>query len=132
MAPGVEFSEEPADALWRRRILLQRRPRPQPTTDSRSAPSPAARSCPALQVLDAVQNGTVECGQTAAYYYVGKDPTFGFACTVPFGLNTRQQQAWMLHGGGLELINDFTRTTSHRSSSPATPARRWAAGSARR
>ena len=42
---------------------------------------------PALQVLDAVQNGTVECGQTAPYYYVGKDPTFAFACTVPFGFN---------------------------------------------
>ena len=38
------------------------------------------------------------------YYYVGKDPTFGFACTVPFGFNARQQQAWMLQGGGLELM----------------------------
>ena len=64
---------------------------------------------PALQVLDAVQNGTVECGQTAPYYYVGKDPTFGFGCTVPFGFNARQQQAWMLQGGGLELMNDFTK-----------------------
>ena len=64
---------------------------------------------PPLQVLDAVQNGTVECGQTAPYYYVGKDPTFGFACTVPFGFNARQQQAWMLQGGGLELFNEFTK-----------------------
>ena len=31
---------------------------------------------PALQVLDAVQNNTVEMGHTASYYYVGKDPTF--------------------------------------------------------
>jgi TRAP-type mannitol/chloroaromatic compound transport system substrate-binding protein len=64
---------------------------------------------PPLQVLDAVQNGTVECGQTAPYYYVGKDPTFGFACTVPFGFNARQQQAWILQGGGLELMNEFTK-----------------------
>ena len=64
---------------------------------------------PPLQVLDAVQNGTVECGQTAPYYYVGKDPTFGFACTIPFGFNARQQQAWILQGGGLELMNEFTR-----------------------
>ena len=64
---------------------------------------------PPLQVLDAVQNGTVECGQTAPYYYVGKDPTFGFACTVPFGFNSRQQQAWILQGGGMELMNDFTK-----------------------
>jgi TRAP-type mannitol/chloroaromatic compound transport system substrate-binding protein len=36
----------------------------------------AGEIVPGLQVLDAVQAGTVECGQTAAYYYVGKDPTF--------------------------------------------------------
>lgn len=60
-----------------------------------------------LQVLDAVQNGTVECGHTAPYYYFGKDPTFAFACAIPFGLNTRQQYAWMIHGGGLELTREF-------------------------
>jgi len=60
-----------------------------------------------LQVLDAVQNGTVECGHTAPYYYFGKDPTFAFACAIPFGLNARQQYAWMIHGGGLELTRDF-------------------------
>jgi TRAP-type mannitol/chloroaromatic compound transport system substrate-binding protein len=62
---------------------------------------------PALQVLDAVQNNTVEMGHTASYYYVGKDPTFTFDCTVPFGMNARQQNAWMTHGGGAELMNDF-------------------------
>ncbi|HUI17395.1 MAG TPA: TRAP transporter substrate-binding protein [Alphaproteobacteria bacterium] len=62
---------------------------------------------PALQVLDAVQNNTVELGHTASYYYVGKDPTFTFDCTVPFGLNTRQQNAWYTHGGGAELLRDF-------------------------
>ncbi len=54
-----------------------------------------------LQVLDAVQNGTVECGHTASYYYVGKDPTFAIDTTIPFGLNTRQQNAWMYNGGGI-------------------------------
>ncbi|ALJ37675.1 ABC transporter substrate-binding protein [Azospirillum brasilense] len=62
---------------------------------------------PGLQVLDAVQNGTVECGHTASYYYVGKDPTFTFDSTVPFGLNARQQNAWILQGGGMELLRDF-------------------------
>src|SRR5437660_1649016 len=60
-----------------------------------------------LQVLDAVQNGTVECGHTATYYYFGKDPTFAFSCAIPFGLNCRQQNAWMYHGGGLELMREF-------------------------
>ena len=62
---------------------------------------------PALQVLDAVQNNTVEMGHTASYYYVGKDPTFGLDCTIPFGLNARQMNAWMTHGGGLQLLRDF-------------------------
>ncbi len=62
---------------------------------------------PGLQVLDAVQNGTVECGHTASYYYVGKDPTFTFDSTVPFGLNARQQNAWILQGGGMELLREF-------------------------
>ena len=62
---------------------------------------------PALQVLDAVQNNTVEMGHTASYYYVGKDPTFGFDCTIPFGMNYRQMNAWMTHGGGLELLRNF-------------------------
>jgi TRAP-type mannitol/chloroaromatic compound transport system substrate-binding protein len=60
-----------------------------------------------LQVLDAVQNGTVECGHTAVYYYFGKDPTFAFSCAVPFGFNARQMNAWLYHGGGKELLRDF-------------------------
>jgi TRAP-type mannitol/chloroaromatic compound transport system substrate-binding protein len=62
---------------------------------------------PGLQVLDAVQNGTVQCGHTASYYYVGKDPTFAFDTALPFGLNTRQQNAWMYQGGGLELLREL-------------------------
>ena len=46
---------------------------------------------PGLQVLDAVQNGTVEMGHTASYYYFGKDPTFAFGTAVPFGPNQRAQ-----------------------------------------
>ena len=38
---------------------------------------------PGLQVLDAVQNETVECGHSASYYYVGKDATFAFDSLRP-------------------------------------------------
>ena len=62
---------------------------------------------PALQVMDAVQAGTIEMGHTAPYYYFGKDPTFAFDCAVPFGLNSRQQTAWMDQGGGMELMREF-------------------------
>src|SRR6202049_3921525 len=66
----------------------------------------AVEIVPALQVLDAVQNGTVEMGHTASYYYFGKDPTFGFGTSVSFGPNQRMNQAWM-QAGGMALLNDF-------------------------
>jgi len=62
---------------------------------------------PALQVVDAVQAGTVEMGHSAGYYYFGKDPTFCFDAAVPFGLTSRQQTAWMNQGGGMQLMRDF-------------------------
>src|SRR5262249_51752306 len=46
---------------------------------------------PALQALDAVQNGTVEMAHSAQYYYIGKDPTWALFCATPFGLYTRMQ-----------------------------------------
>jgi TRAP-type mannitol/chloroaromatic compound transport system substrate-binding protein len=69
----------------------------------------AGEIVPALQVLDAVQNGTVEMGHTAMYYYIGKDPTWALFCAVPFGLNTRQQNAWFYEGEGTNLVNEFGR-----------------------
>ena len=65
---------------------------------------------PALQIFDAVQNGTVECGQSASYFYIGKNPAFGFGTAVPFGMNARQQNAWLYLGGGNELLNDFYKS----------------------
>src|SRR6202011_3209854 len=53
----------------------------------------AGEIVPGLQVADAVQNGTVEMGHTAGAYYVGKDPTFAFDTAIPFGTNSRQQDA---------------------------------------
>ncbi|OZI44574.1 ABC transporter substrate-binding protein [Bordetella genomosp. 5] len=68
---------------------------------------PAGEIVPALQVLDGVQNGTIECGHTASYYYFGKDPALCFDAAVPFGLNTRQMNAWMRHGDGLKLTREM-------------------------
>jgi TRAP-type mannitol/chloroaromatic compound transport system substrate-binding protein len=67
----------------------------------------AGEIVPALQTLDAVQNGTVEMGHTAYYYYIGKDPTWALFCAVPFGLNARQQNAWFYEGDGQKLIDEF-------------------------
>src|SRR5215475_10211788 len=72
-------------------------------------PFAAGEIVPGLQAMDAVQNSTVEMCHTAAYYYVGKDPTFPLFCAVPFGLNTRQQNAWFYDGGAQKLMDDFTK-----------------------
>jgi TRAP-type mannitol/chloroaromatic compound transport system substrate-binding protein len=74
----------------------------------------AGEIVPGLKVLDAVQNGTVECGHGPSYFYVGKDPTFAFDTAIPFGLNTRQQNAWMYQGGGLELMRAFFKSYNVR------------------
>jgi TRAP-type mannitol/chloroaromatic compound transport system substrate-binding protein len=62
---------------------------------------------PPFGVVDAVQQGTVECCHTAPYYFVGKDPTFALDCAVPFGMNARQTMAWMYQGNGLKLTREF-------------------------
>src|SRR6201994_4264599 len=67
----------------------------------------AGEIVPGLQVLDAVQNGTVEMGHTASYYYFGKDPTFTFGSSVPFGPDMRINQAWFMNGGGQQVLNEF-------------------------
>ena len=67
----------------------------------------AGEIVPGLQVVDAVQNGTCEIGHTASYYYFGKDPTFTFGSSVPFGPNMRINQAWYTLGGGKEVLNEF-------------------------
>jgi len=69
----------------------------------------AGEIVPGLQVLDAVQNGTVEMGHTATYYFIGKDPTWALFCAVPFGLNSRQQNAWYYDGEGTRLIDEFAK-----------------------
>lgn len=60
-----------------------------------------------FQAADAVSNGTVEMAHTSPYYYVGKNPAFAFGTAIPYGLNARQMNAWLYHGGGMDLLNEF-------------------------
>ncbi|GAA6754564.1 TRAP transporter substrate-binding protein [Thermus thalpophilus] len=66
----------------------------------------AGEIVPGGQVLDAVQQGTVEAGHTYGPFYVGKNPALAFDGGVPFGLTYRQHNAWMFFGGGLELLRE--------------------------
>ena len=68
---------------------------------------PADDITPGLQASEAAIAGTVELCHTSPYYTWERDPTFGLACGVPFGLNGRMQSAWWREGGGEELINAF-------------------------
>ncbi|MEA2877007.1 MAG: hypothetical protein QOF14_2203 [Hyphomicrobiales bacterium] len=70
-------------------------------------PFAAGEIVPGLQVLDAVQNGTVECGHSYSGYYVGKNPALIFDGSLPFGLTPRQHNAWYLFGDGKKLIDDL-------------------------
>jgi TRAP-type mannitol/chloroaromatic compound transport system substrate-binding protein len=62
-----------------------------------------------LQAFDATASGAVECCHTYSSYYFGKDPAYGFDGGMPFGLNSRQQQSWMLYGDGLKLMRELFR-----------------------
>jgi TRAP-type mannitol/chloroaromatic compound transport system substrate-binding protein len=71
--------------------------------------SAAGELVPPFATVDAVQNGTIECTHTAGYYFLGKDMTFAFCTGLPFGMNTRQHNAWLYHGGGIDLLRDFLK-----------------------
>ena len=62
---------------------------------------------PAFGVVDAVQNATVAMLPYRAVLLLRQGPDIRVRCAIPFGLNARQQNAWMYHGGGLELMREF-------------------------
>jgi TRAP-type mannitol/chloroaromatic compound transport system substrate-binding protein len=70
-------------------------------------PFAAGEIVPGLQVLDAVSNATVECGQTYTGYYIGKEPALIFDGSLPFGLTPRMQNAWLLYGDGRKLMDEL-------------------------
>jgi TRAP-type mannitol/chloroaromatic compound transport system substrate-binding protein len=63
----------------------------------------AGELVPAFEVFDAVARGTAEMGHSAAYYWKGKSEAAPFFCSVPFGLNAQEMNAWLYRGGGLDL-----------------------------
>ncbi len=67
----------------------------------------AGELIPGLQVMDGVQAGTVHAGYTSDYYYIGKNPALAFGTSIPFGLNARQQTAWLNQGGGVDLLREI-------------------------
>lgn len=67
----------------------------------------AGELVPALEVFDTVSAGTAEIGHSAAYYWKGKVPEAQFFTALPFGMNGREMEGWISHGGGLELWQEL-------------------------
>ena len=63
----------------------------------------AGELVPAFEIFDAVSNGVAELGHGSAYYWKGKNDTFQFFSTVPFGMTANEMNAWLYKGGGIEL-----------------------------
>ena len=63
----------------------------------------AGELVPALQVFDAVSQGTAEMGHSGAYYWKGKASAAQFFTSVPFGLTAQEMNGWIQYGGGQAL-----------------------------
>ena len=61
----------------------------------------------AFGIFDFVKSGQYDIGQTASYYYGGKDPDTLFFSSMPFSMTAQEQWGWFYHGGGLELANEI-------------------------
>lgn len=55
-------------------------------------------------VLDMVKAGQYEMGNSASYYWKGKDANTMFFTSMPFGMIAPEQYAWFYYGGGMELM----------------------------
>ena len=67
----------------------------------------AGELVPAFGVFDAVKEGSVEMFYSASYYWAGKVPATQYTCSVPFGMNAQQVNAWFYGGGGMEMWQEF-------------------------
>jgi TRAP-type mannitol/chloroaromatic compound transport system substrate-binding protein len=67
----------------------------------------AGELVPALGTLESVKAGEIQMGHSAAYYWKGKIPASPFFTSVPFGMDTAGNLAWLSAGGGQELYNEL-------------------------
>ncbi|MDC9728999.1 MAG: TRAP transporter substrate-binding protein [Methyloprofundus sp.] len=67
----------------------------------------AGELVPAFEVFDAVSKGTAQMGHSGAYYWKGKSEATQFFSAVPFGLTAQEMNAWLYHGGGMELWREL-------------------------
>jgi TRAP-type mannitol/chloroaromatic compound transport system substrate-binding protein len=59
---------------------------------------------PALELFDAVSNGSVDAGWSTPGYWQGKEPALALFSAIPFGPEAGEYAAWLFHFGGEEAM----------------------------
>lgn len=67
----------------------------------------AGELVPALEVFDAVSEGTVQMGHSSPYYWKGKIKAAQFFTTTPYGMTAQEMNSWMRVGGGQQLLDEL-------------------------
>lgn len=67
----------------------------------------AGKLVPALQIFDAVQNGSLDAGYTSPLYVAGRFPAVQLFGGVPFGPGHVEYLGWLYNGGGLEIWREI-------------------------
>jgi TRAP-type mannitol/chloroaromatic compound transport system substrate-binding protein len=63
----------------------------------------AGEIVPPFESFDAITRGAADLMHATPYYWPNKSKALMFYSTVPFGMTTSEQEAWMQFGGGQEL-----------------------------
>ncbi len=67
----------------------------------------AGELVPAFESFDAVREGNAQMSHDASYYWVAKNKSTPFFCTVPGGLTAQEHAAWIHFGGGQALWDEL-------------------------
>lgn len=67
---------------------------------------PAGELVPPLEVFNAVQARTVQCGHSWSAYLIGQNPSFMLEAGIPFGLTAEQHATWLRDAGGAEMLDE--------------------------
>ena len=62
---------------------------------------------PALEIFDAVAQGSVDAGYSTPGFWAGKDAALQLFASVPFGPAAPEYMAWFYHGGGREMLDEI-------------------------
>ncbi|MBK7985264.1 MAG: hypothetical protein WAV81_13450 [Candidatus Competibacter sp.] len=65
------------------------------------------QSVPVANFMELIQKNTVDCIHTACFYFHNTNKAFSIDTGIPFGLGSRQLNAWYSEGQGLALSREF-------------------------